>query len=453
MPWPGGYVLADLDGEYLNRTVVPSLVSRHFPPGADGYRVAIVSGASTPIYVRGFAPGARVDPAGADVVLPFFTLRIDILRDVAPGALTFDASRGQAAPAPGQGQPSTSRPDVLFSRAGERLAVVVQHMPDGAGNVSPTAVGKQLRIVRPGWRIVLRHASGSLDAAVAQARRRNLWLSFGILGILGAGVVFVLNNARRSGQLAAQQMDFVATVSHELRTPLAVIRSAAQNLSAGVVADPARARRYGQLIEDEGRRLTEMVEQVLEYARIRGERALAAQRPVDLAGMADDVCRSCQPLCQDAGVAIEVRIQPGCVPTVIGDEAALRRALHNLVNNALKHGADGGWIGVSVEVIAGRRRAEVRVAVSDRGPGIDAADLGHVFEPFYRGRKAIDGQVHGNGLGLSLVKSVAETHGGRVTVRSAPGEGSTFALHLPATAPASDDARETAPARETERQA
>ena len=104
-------------------------------------------------------------------------------------------------------------------------------------------------IGNPAWQFVVQHTAGSLDAAVAQVRRRNLWLSFGILAVLASGVGLVVVNARRSERLAAQQMDFVATVSHELRTPLAVIRSAAQNLSAGVVHEPAQARRYGDLIE------------------------------------------------------------------------------------------------------------------------------------------------------------------------------------------------------------
>ena len=97
-----------------------------------------------------------------------------------------------------------------------------------------------------------------------------------------ASVGLIVVNARRSERLAAQQMDFVATVSHELRTPLAVIRSAAQNLSAGVVHDGEQAQRYGDLIEDEGRRLTDMVEQVLEYAGLSGNRRPVMARPVDV---------------------------------------------------------------------------------------------------------------------------------------------------------------------------
>ncbi len=424
MQWPGTYVVADLDGEYLNRTVLPALVARHFPgQAADSYRVAILAAAGTPVFSRGFPPGAAIDPARADLVTPFFSLRLDFIREMLPaGSQNVVLRRGAQQSA-----------NVAYSQLGERMAVVVEHRESDAKTHAPAGVvGAQIRMVRPGWRLVLAHASGSLDVAVAGARRRNAWLSFGILGILAVGVVMVVVNGRRASRLAAQQMDFVATISHELRTPLAVIRSAAQNLSAGVVSDLERARRYGELIEDEGRRLTEMVEQVLEYARITGDKPLAARQSVNIAELARDVTRSCQPLCEEAGVALDVTADPAEAPMVAGDQAALRRALHNLIGNALKHGADGRWIGVKVEHAPARRRKDVLLTVSDRGRGIDTADIGHVFEPFYRGRRAIDEQVHGNGLGLSLVRRVVEAHGGSVIVESAPGRGTTFTMRLPA---------------------
>ena len=196
---------------------------------------------------------------------------------------------------------------------------------------------------------MLQHAAGSLDVAVAQARRRNLALSFGILSVLAAGVMLVVVNARRTKQLAARQMDFVATVTHELRTPLAVIRSAAQNLSAGVVAEPARSKTYGDLIDKEGRRLTDMVEQVLAYAGLEGGKAPRMTQRVDLSHLVNDVLDACQPLCAEAGITVEFDADAAAgAPAVTGDEAGLRLVVQNLVANALKHGADGRWIGVSV---------------------------------------------------------------------------------------------------------
>jgi len=224
-------------------------------------------------------------------------------------------------------------------------------------------------------------------------------------------------------------------VSHELRTPLTVIRSAAQNLSAGVVSDPAQAKRYGDLIETEGRRLTDMVEQVLEYAGLSGNRKLARAQPIDVGAVSRDVIESSAALFESERIEVDLEIADN-LPPVLADDQAVRRALNNLIANAIKYGADGRWIGVSVRRAgATTKQDDVQVTVSDRGRGIEPNDLPHIFEAFYRGRYAVDRQIHGNGLGLSLVKRIAEAHGGKVTVTSTPGAGATFTLHFPAASP------------------
>jgi two-component system sensor histidine kinase SenX3 len=105
--------------------------------------------------------------------------------------------------------------------------------------------------------------------------------------------------------------------------------------------------------------------------------------------------------------------------------------LQNLITNALKYGGPARWVRISARAVPGRRGRDVEIAVSDRGLGITARDLPHVFEPFYRGSDALERQIHGNGLGLSIVKSVIDAHGGRVTVTSVPGSGSTFTIRIP----------------------
>jgi len=325
---------------------------------------------------------------------------------------------------------ATATGAVVFSKPvpGEQLSVLIEQQHTAA--MGAAAGVTAARAASVGWHILLQHSAGSLDAAVANARRRNLWLSFGILGVLAASTFLVMLNARRSEKLAAQQMDFVATVSHELRTPVAVIRSAAQNLSAGVVHDAEQAKRYGDLIDVEGRRLTDMVEQVLEYAGLSGNRRPASSRPVDVASLVHDVVNTSQALPEAHEVSFDMRIDN--VPPVMADQDALRRALLNLVSNALKHADDGRWIGLTVSRVPGRGDGEVLVSVTDRGRGIPADEMAHIFEPFYRGQFALSQQIHGNGLGLSLVKRIAEAHGGRVTVKSAPGQGATFTIALPA---------------------
>jgi signal transduction histidine kinase len=266
-----------------------------------------------------------------------------------------------------------------------------------------------------------------VDALATALRRRNLAVSFGMLGLLAASVALVVASSQRARRLAARQMEFVAGVSHELRTPVAVIRSAAENLADGVVSDPAQVRRYGGVILDQGARLTGMVDQVLALAGAQaGSRAPQRIPPAELVRAAlEDHDRELRA----AGVPLQVDVAAD-LPDLGGDADALRRAIGNLVANARRH-AHGSALRVSA-----RRAGDdtVQIDVEDQGPGIDPADLPHVFEPFYRGRRAVAEQVPGSGLGLAVVRGVTEAHGGTVSVRSRPGGGATFTLRLPALA-------------------
>ena len=277
------------------------------------------------------------------------------------------------------------------------------------------------------WRLVLKHRDGSLEEAVAAIRRRNLAISLGILGLLGitSGLMFV--TAQRAQRLARQQIEFVAGVTHELHTPLTAIRSAGQNLADGVVADPSQVKRYGALIESEGRRLSDMVGQALEFAGIQSGRRVYHPRAAGIEEIVGDALQDCRWLLQEKRIQVEREIAPG-LPAVQVDAAALRRAVANLIENAVKYGGRAAWIGVRV-----RRdpAGAVEITVSDRGPGIRKEDLPHLFKPFFRGRDGATAGVPGSGLGLSLVRHTAEAHGGRVTVATGP-EGTAFTLRLPA---------------------
>jgi signal transduction histidine kinase len=415
MPADHDYLIVEMDGALVRESILPALAQKHFPE-SERYRVAVVDPASNTVLTRNLK-GDAAAMAQADVTAPFFMLRPDLIHPM--GGSTWTA-------AVGPGMPTMSVRSIPLIGT-QQFSVMVQR------DAPVTAVGAGA-VRQAGWRVQLQHAAGSLDAAVARLRMRNLYLSFGILATLAVSVGLILLNARRSEKLAAQQMDFVATVSHELRTPLAVIRSAAQNLSAGVVHERDQARRYGDLIEAEGRRLTDMVEQVLEYAGLSGQRGPRLSRVADIGLVVKDVVTSCDGLITSEGFEVETQIAAD-LPHVMADEDAIRRALSNLITNALKYGADGRWVGVFARRAGAKGREEVQIGVSDRGRGIEAEDLPHLFEPFYRGRQATERQIHGNGLGLSLVQRIAESHNGRVSVRSQPGEGSTFTLHLPAAPP------------------
>jgi two-component system sensor histidine kinase SenX3 len=322
---------------------------------------------------------------------------------------------------PGRG--SAPLTGTVAFRDGRPLSILVQPGTPGAQHVTTTT--RFTTVSSPAWKLLLRHPAGSLEAAVGSLRRRNLIVSSSILGVLGASMGLLVLATRRAQRLARQQMEFVAAVSHELRTPLAVIRSAADNLADGVVRDEEQIRRYGELMRSEGRRLTEMVEQILELAGIQSGQRGFALRAVAIEPLLRDIIASSASLIERAGVEVDLRIPPD-LPPVLGDQPALRRAFENLIANAVKYGASGRWIGV----FAAKSDSDVTVTVADRGMGIAPADQSRIFEPFYRSNEAVAAQIQGAGLGLSLVERIVAAHRGRITVKSAPGEGSEFSISL-----------------------
>jgi signal transduction histidine kinase len=287
------------------------------------------------------------------------------------------------------------------------------------------------------WRLFAKHRAGSLEAAVAVARTRNFVLSSGILILLAAAIGLIVVSARRADRLARQQLEFVAAVSHELRTPVSVIGAAAGNLADGVVDEPGRVKKYGATIQTEARRLGETVERVLQLAGIAAGRAAAAPAVLSVASLIDDAVAATRPESDAAGVTVDVEIDDalrrsaadyGGAFRVVGDATALRSALQNLISNAIKYGGEARWVRVSAKPLA---HQATRITVEDRGLGITPEDRQHVFEPFYRGREAVERQIQGSGLGLHLVRRIVEAHGGAVSVHSEPGRGSTFTVDLP----------------------
>jgi signal transduction histidine kinase len=223
-------------------------------------------------------------------------------------------------------------------------------------------------------------------------------------------------------------MEFVASVSHELRTPVAAICSSSENLADGVVTEPAQVRAYGAAIRDEGRRLGDMLERVLEFAGATRARGPALAEDVAVSALVDDALRPFGPELASRGFTVVREVAPDLL--VRGDSFALRRALQNLVENALKYDQGGRWLAVRAGRDASARG--IRISIEDHGEGIAPSELARVFEPFFRGRQARAAQVRGFGLGLTLVRRVVEDHGGRLRVESAPGRGTLFTIDLPA---------------------
>jgi signal transduction histidine kinase len=276
------------------------------------------------------------------------------------------------------------------------------------------------------WTLNVQHTSGSLQQFITNTRRKNLAVSFGILSLLGASVLLIFLSAQRAKRLAQRQLDFVSSVSHEFRTPLAVIYSAGENLADGVTKEKEKVSRYGDLIKREGKKLSSMVEQILEFAGARSGKRKYDFRETNVEKVIIEAIAECQPLISEKGFLLETNISEN-LPTVSADEKALTQAVQNLIANALKFSNGERWLKVSAQNGGGK----VKITVEDKGIGIEKREVRKVFEPFFRSKTVVDAQIHGNGLGLSLVKQIVEAHKGEIKVESEVGRGSKFTIELP----------------------
>jgi two-component system, OmpR family, sensor histidine kinase SenX3 len=435
-----GFTVIRLDPDYIRQTMLPALTTKHFhgEEGTAEYRIAVTDRREPSTVIWESEPGAAAAMGTTpDVDVAFMSARPDQVFMIA-------RNRGLPPPPPG-------------SSGDERIVISVlqdrRTPPDGGPGTAtsgPRATG--MAAFEGRWRVAAVHRAGSLEAAVAAVRFRNLMLSSGILLLLTTAIGLIVVSARRAQTLARQQMEFVAAVSHELRTPVSVIGTAASNLADGVVADPARVRKYGETLQAEARRLGETVERVLQLAGIAAGSAARSKVPVSVAEIVQQSVAACRPEIEARGVTLELNL-PDQLPPVRGDASALRSAVQNLVSNGVKYGGDARWVRVSAEALPGpkvRRTPaaahatstirdvrpasgpHVAITVADRGLGVSPDEHGQIFAPFYRGREAISRQIQGSGLGLNLVARIAAAHGGRVEVTSEPGKGSTFTLILPA---------------------
>lgn len=288
----------------------------------------------------------------------------------------------------------------------------------------------------PRWKLLVRHHAGSVEDIVARARLRNIAVSGSILLLILATVTWLFRISRQAQRLAELQMNFVAGVSHELRTPLTVIRTAAFNLRGKIASRPDQVERYGKLIQDESEKLAVLVEQILRYGSARSGRVIREREPVSMELLIEEGLRSSR---VSPELVLEKQLAPG-LPLVLADEQALKHALRNLIDNAVKYGTEGNnWIGVFACTVEDGHGQAVEFRVADRGPGIPLEEQPHIFDPFFRGRRAVQDQIHGTGLGLNLVKKIVEAHGGTITVRSEPMKGTEFTVRIPAAPPELQD--------------
>jgi len=410
------WIIVELNLQVLSQQILPELSQRYF--GGKGglvYQVAVLRGDAQPSVLYASGPGFAND-AGT----------------------TPDASLTLFGPPMPMGGGLALAPP-----AGGRAGTGFRPMrsANGIGRLEP------LRNSNDGdWKVVARHREGSVEAAVAGMRRRNLALNFGILLVLAVTMGLIVVASLRARKLAQLQMDFVANVSHELRTPLTGILSAAQNIADGVVDSPHQFTRYGSAIAGQAQQLSDLVEQILLFSATQKDRHRYNFETLPVSRLVDKAVSSLAATIHSSGFVVEKQIAPD-LPQVRVDAKAFAQSLQNLIANAVKYGGEARWIGISASLETSSPQPEVAITVADRGIGVAASELSHIFEPFYRSPSVTSAQIHGSGLGLPLAKSMVRAMGGRLTAKSSPGNGSAFTIHLPPAGGIAEDSLATVTAK------
>ena len=383
------WLMVDLDADRIGQSLIPAMLNRYLSEsGTREFDVEVVSRADPKfhIYISPGHPDVDTFPADATVSLlaipPFAAMQT--------------------------------------ARTGQRFRV--ESNPEKIGG-PPDQHGL--------WLLRVNHEAGSLEAIVAQARRRNLLLSAGLLFLILATVYALFRFSRTTQQAAEMQINFVAGVSHELRTPLTVINTAAYNLRGNVANEPHRVAKYAVLIQEESRKLSALVEQVLRYGNARAGRVVQAREPVAVAGLIERSFAAAQIVQPVHDLQLEKHIEPN-MPDILVDKESMQHALQNLFENALKYGlSEDRWIGVSAATLSNGNAPSIQIRISDRGKGIPDSELENIFDPFFRGEQAVQEQIHGTGLGLNLVKKIIEAHGGKVAAHNREGRGAEFVVTVP----------------------
>jgi signal transduction histidine kinase len=383
-------VTVPINRQYLFADLLPDLIRTHLPESIrQEYDVVVTDNDENPLFSTADSLTEDVIET-SDIVVPFLTLPAHI-REM-PTNRTGDSS---------------------------------QSRPQGSAAAEPdSAMGRPML-----FELRLRHREGSLEEAVSKNRRRNLAVSVGALLTLGASIVFLLVSAKRAQRLAQQQLEFVAGISHELRTPLSVLKSAGENLADGIVLEDRRVRQYGRVINDEVSRLSAMVENTLSYAAVQSGTSQYAMQELDIEAVVVEALQRIRDRYAGTGCELDLRVGHP-LPTVNGNRAALHSAFENLFANAVKYSKGTGK--VDIHILPTSHPSGIEITVRDDGMGIPRQEIGNIFKPFYRARNAVDEQIPGSGLGLSITRHIINAHGGSIGVASSVGKETVFTTRIPA---------------------
>jgi len=284
------------------------------------------------------------------------------------------------------------------------------------------------------WKLQMAPPDAARLATEERVRRRSEFLLITMmLGTILAGIGFLFYATWKESRANQLKSDFISNVSHELKTPLSLIRMFGELLAMGKLKSPEKGKEYADIITREAERLSRLIDNVLDFARM--ERGPVAYE--FLPGRLDEVVERSLDVyrhrLEREGFQLTTKIDSDLPETML-DENAMTLLLLNLLENAVKYGRG------EIAVYLTRQGNRLRLVVGDQGPGIPAEEHKRIFDRFYRTRQARGTNVRGSGIGLSLVKHIAEAHGGTVTVDSEPGRGAAFIVDIPLVEPSHSEA-------------
>jgi len=256
--------------------------------------------------------------------------------------------------------------------------------------------------------------------------RTILFLIAAALAVIACGGWVVVAEARRQLALAQQKTDFVSNVSHELKTPLTSIRMFAELMQNGRGDGAARHPQYLRIIMVEAERLTRLINNVLDFARLERKQKHFDKKPLDLHAVVERTWEGNELHLRESGFTTRWQATPGPYP-VIGDEDALAQILVNLLSNAEKYAGERK----EVELHSYLDSGHACISVLDRGIGVPPGDERKIFESFYRAHDSLSSGIQGSGLGLTLARQLAREHGGEILYQARDGGGSNFTLRIP----------------------
>jgi signal transduction histidine kinase len=288
------------------------------------------------------------------------------------------------------------------------------------------AFAAPLEIHRETWRVRTGYDGQTIPGIIeARARPQRAMMAM-LAGVMALGVFFVVRAAAREVRLAELKSNFVSSVSHDLKTPLALIQLFAETLELGRLKSTERAQEYYRIINSEARKLTRLINNLLDFSRIEAGLRRYKVEPMDLGAVTARVLDSLDSQFRHQQFTVTARVAPKLPPVLIDAEAA-EQAIENLLSNAMKYSPEHRHILVEVD----RVERFGRVRVTDHGIGIPPRLQRKIFRKFYRIQTDAGSGAQGTGLGLAIVDHIMRALGGFVQVDSEPGRGSTFALHFP----------------------